>query len=59
LKVAAFVEEGLSNAEIAARLMLSRRTVATHVSHILKKLNLQNRVEVSRESDRRTAVVRG
>ena len=38
LKVAAFVEEGLSNPDIAARLMLSRRTVATHVSHILKKL---------------------
>ena len=40
LKVAAFVEEGLSNPEIAARLMLSRRTVATHVSHILKKLDV-------------------
>ena len=40
LKIAAFVEEGLSNPEIAARLLLSRRTVATHVSHILKKLNV-------------------
>ena len=43
LKVAAFVEGGLSNPEIAARLMLSRRTVATHVSHILKKLNVTTR----------------
>ncbi len=50
LKVAAFVEEGLSNPEIAARLTLSRRTVATHVSHILKKLNVATRTEIARES---------
>ncbi|HEY1823912.1 MAG TPA: AAA family ATPase [Trebonia sp.] len=50
LKVAAFVEEGLSNPEIAARLMLSRRTVATHVSHILKKLNVASRTDIARES---------
>ena len=37
-KIAAFVQDGLSNPEIAARLLLSRRTVATHVSHILAKL---------------------
>ena len=41
-KIAAFVEEGLSNPEIAARLLLSRRTVATHVSHILRKLDTPN-----------------
>jgi DNA-binding CsgD family transcriptional regulator len=50
LKVAAFVEEGLSNPEIAGRLMLSRRTVATHVSHILKKLNVATRTDIARES---------
>jgi DNA-binding CsgD family transcriptional regulator/transcriptional regulator with XRE-family HTH domain len=50
LKVAAFVEEGLSNSEIAARLMLSRRTVATHVLHILKKLNVTTRTDIARES---------
>jgi DNA-binding NarL/FixJ family response regulator len=40
MKIAAFVEDGLSNPEIAGRLLLSRRTVATHVSHILKKLDV-------------------
>jgi DNA-binding CsgD family transcriptional regulator/tetratricopeptide (TPR) repeat protein len=54
LKVAAFVEEGLSNPEIAARLMLSRRTVGTHVSHILKKLNVASRTDIARESALRT-----
>src|SRR5262249_5171324 len=39
-KVAALVQGGLSNPQIAARLFLSPPTVATHVSHILKKLNL-------------------
>jgi len=43
LKVASFVEEGLSNPDIAAKLMLSRRTVGTHVSHILKKLDVASR----------------
>jgi DNA-binding CsgD family transcriptional regulator/tetratricopeptide (TPR) repeat protein len=50
LKVAALVEEGLSNPDIAARLMLSRRTVATHVSHILKKLEVATRTDIARES---------
>jgi len=50
IKIAAFVEEGLSNPEIAARLLLSRRTVATHVSHILKKLNVNSRIDIARES---------
>jgi DNA-binding CsgD family transcriptional regulator/tetratricopeptide (TPR) repeat protein len=50
IKIAAFVEEGLSNPEIASRLLLSRRTVATHVSHILKKLNVNSRIDIARES---------
>jgi DNA-binding CsgD family transcriptional regulator len=54
IKIAAFVEEGLSNTEIAARLLLSRRTVATHVSHILKKLDVHSRTDIARESALRT-----
>ncbi len=50
LKVAAFVEEGLTNPEIAARLMVSPRTVATHVSHILRKLDVATRTDIARES---------
>ena len=58
LKGAAFVEEGLSNPEIAGRLMLSRRTVATHVSHILKKLDVATRTDIARESALRVHAAR-
>jgi DNA-binding CsgD family transcriptional regulator len=57
-KIAALVEDGLSNPEIASRLFLSRRTVATHVSHILKKLDVQSRTDVARESALRTIAQR-
>jgi len=44
------VEAGLSNPEIAAKLLLSRRTIATHVSHILKKLDVHSRTDIAREA---------
>ena len=53
-KIAALVGGGLSNPEIAAKLLLSRRTVATHVSHILKKLDVHSRIDIAREAALRT-----
>jgi len=53
-KVAALVVEGLSNPEIATKLLLSRRTVATHVSHILRKLGVNSRIDIAREAALRT-----
>jgi len=42
-EVLALIAEGLSNREIAERLVLSLSTVQTHYSHILEKLGLHNR----------------
>ncbi|GLZ29193.1 LuxR family transcriptional regulator [Lentzea sp. NBRC 105346] len=47
-RVAHLVAEGRSNRMIAEQLFLSRRTVDTHVSHILAKLGLRSRVDVAK-----------
>jgi DNA-binding CsgD family transcriptional regulator len=49
-RIAAMVAEGLSNKQIAEQLVLSTRTVETHVSHILTKLAVRSRVDITREA---------
>ena len=46
-RVAEAVARGASNKEIASELNLSLRTVEGHISHILDKKNLNNRVELA------------
>jgi DNA-binding CsgD family transcriptional regulator len=49
VRVAHLVADGMTNPQIAAELGLSRRTIATHVSHILGKLDSNSRAEIARE----------
>ena len=52
LEVVALIAEGLRNAEIASRLFMSERTVAHHVSAILRKLGVATRGQASAEAAR-------
>jgi predicted ATPase/class 3 adenylate cyclase/DNA-binding CsgD family transcriptional regulator len=54
-KVADLVAQGLTNPEVAARLIMGRATVKTHVSSILRKLELDNRTQLAGLHARRTA----
>lgn len=46
LEIAELVGQGLTNAEIAERLVISRRTVESHVEHIKAKLGFARRARI-------------
>lgn len=45
LEILRHIARGMSNEEIAAELFISAATVKTHVTHILRKLNLRDRTQ--------------
>lgn len=53
-EVLGLIAGGLSNPEIADRLVVSRRTVEHHVSHILTKLGVSSRTQAATYAVRRT-----
>ncbi|MFC0554858.1 AAA family ATPase [Planotetraspora thailandica] len=51
-RVASLVADGLSNPEIANELYMSRRTAQTHVSRVLRKLDVSSRMDLMRSVHR-------
>jgi DNA-binding CsgD family transcriptional regulator len=52
LEVLELLAEGLSNAELARRLVVSERTAGHHVSAVLRKLNVRTRGEAAAQARR-------
>ena len=46
-EIAGLVGEGLSNRQIAERLVISKRTVDAHIEHIYGKLGVSSRVQLA------------
>ena len=46
-QIAVLVARGLSNKDVAERLVISKRTVDAHVNHIFAKLGLSSRVQLT------------
>lgn len=42
-----WLSQGYNNAEISSKMVLSEKTVKNHVSHLLKKLNLNDRTQAA------------
>jgi DNA-binding CsgD family transcriptional regulator len=55
LKVVELVAEGLSNPQVAERLIMSPRTVSTHLSHVFAKLGVSSRGELAAAALKRTS----
>lgn len=45
--VVALVADGLTNQQVAERLVISRRTVQTHLTHVFAKLGIRSRTELA------------
>jgi DNA-binding CsgD family transcriptional regulator len=53
LQVVELIGEGMTNQQIAERLIMGRATVKTHVEHIFAKLDINSRTQLAAQATRR------
>ena len=46
-EIAGLIAQGLTNSQIAARIVVSRGTVGNHVGHMLRRLGMKNRAQIA------------
>jgi two-component system nitrate/nitrite response regulator NarP len=46
-EILSYIAKGMTNKEIASELCISRHTVKAHISEILRKLKLNNRINAA------------
>ncbi|HZO32921.1 MAG TPA: helix-turn-helix transcriptional regulator [Chloroflexota bacterium] len=46
-EIAGLIAQGLTNGQIAARIVVSRGTVGNHVGHMLRRLGVKNRAQIA------------
>jgi DNA-binding CsgD family transcriptional regulator len=54
LRIVGLVAEGMTNAQIAERLFISRRTAQNHIANVFTKLGVSNRAELAASAAKRT-----
>ena len=47
LEIAELIAQGLTNGQIATRLVVSRGTVGNHIGHMLRRLGMHNRAQIA------------
>ena len=57
-QVVALVAQGLTNPQIATKLMMSRATVKTHLEHIFLKLDVRTRSQLASQAAQRASTTR-
>src|SRR5688572_20335204 len=55
LEIAQLIAQGLTNSQIATRIVVSRGTVGNHIGHMLRRLGVKNRAQIAAWATQRSS----